>query len=77
MATRVWASKIEFKENTNGKPMAYVTVEMQAWDGQAPIIVGVPASNDRDVILEEVRKRLIILFQSAAEDVATGPLTLR
>jgi hypothetical protein len=64
--------RVERKEN--GTEKAFVTIDIQMWDGRFHFEVGVDNRGSRAEVLEELRARLVLLFESAFQELSQGPL---
>lgn len=77
MSTVVSATNLRVENNKAGEETAFVTVEIRTWDGSLYFDLGVKNQGTRADVLEELRARLVLLFQSAAQELAQGPLECR
>ena len=73
----VSARNLRVEKNAAGIERAYVTVDVQTWDGAFYFEVGVLNQGLAADVLEELRARLLLLFQSASQQLAQGPLAFR
>jgi hypothetical protein len=71
------ARNLRVKKNDAGIEMAYVTVDVQTWDGAFHFEVGVRNEGLAADVLEALRARLFLLFQSATQQLSQGPLAFR
>ena len=74
MGTRISARNLRVERNDAGKEMARVTIDITAWDGSFHFEVGTENRGTREDVLEELRARLVLLFQSASQELAQAPL---
>ena len=74
MAVVISARNLRVKPNEAGIEMAYVTIDIQTWDGSFNFEVGVWNQGSAADVLETLRARLALLFQSAVQELAQGPL---
>ena len=77
MSVVISARNLRVEKNDAGIEMAYVTVDVQTWDGSFHFEVGVRNEGSRSDVLEGLRERLALLFQSAAQQLAQGPLAIQ
>jgi len=73
----VSARNLRVEKNAAGIERAHVTVDVQTWDGSFYFKIGVRNQGLASEVLEELRARLALLFQSAAQELAQGPLEFR
>jgi hypothetical protein len=77
MSVVVTARNLRVQKNEAGIEMAYVTVDVQSWDGSFYFEVGVRNQGLAADVLEELRARLVLLFESAARQLSLAPLEFR
>jgi hypothetical protein len=77
MATVISARNLCVEQSAIGKEMARVTIEVTTWDGSFHFEVGTENRGTREDVLEELRARLVLLFQSAVQELAQGPIAFR
>lgn len=75
MAIVVTARKLRVDRKQDGTEKAFVTIDVQTWDGSFHFEVGVENRGSQEEILEALRARLALLFQSASQELSQGPLT--
>ena len=54
--------------------MAYATIDIQSWDGSFHFELGVRNEGTAADVREALRARIVLLFQSAAQQLAQSPL---
>jgi hypothetical protein len=77
MSTVISARNLRVEKNADGIEMAYVTIDVQSWDGSFHFEVGVRNPVLAADVLDELRARLLLLFQAAYQELERGPLQFR
>jgi hypothetical protein len=77
MAAVISARNLRVERKDDGTEKAFVTVEIQAYDGLIIFEVGVENRGTRNDVLEAIRERLALLFQSAYQALSQAPLEYR
>jgi hypothetical protein len=73
----IYATNLRVETNARGEEMARATIHVEAWDGWFDFQVGVRNEGPRDHVLEELRVRLRLLFESVGRELAQGALSFR
>jgi hypothetical protein len=70
MSTVISARNLRVEKNADGIEMAYVTIDVQSWDGSFHFEVGVRNPVLAADVLDELRARLLLLFQAAYQELS-------